>query len=281
MNDKIRNEVFNMNYRKFMDRIEKMSYDEYQEIRETEQYKALNRDPSVKQEFMKVLSNRKSNELKRERLLLALYRDPSVFEWIRDIESYRTLRIEQAWISIAIKGGENDSATKASYESLDRQRRTLHNRALTSFCKLIENTSPPSSRDNTPPENGFSYIVRDEKIGDLYDGPLMIPSEEADKYGNPVVRDAMTTGMFQLLKLIEQTPRSDWDRARESVLARIVADSKKIPDITEIQADLNRTVRGYGMLDSPDKDDFSTDLFDDRDNRYKKNRYDGLDFGGE
>lgn len=277
-----------MDYRKFLDKLEGMSHEEFQEIKKTDDYRALNREPSVKEEFMAVLSKRRSNDRKRERLLEVLYRDPKVLEWIKDIENYRTLRIEQAWVSIAIRGGENDGATKSTYESLDRQRRSCHNKALGAFCRLVEKTSPiASSRTNIPPKDGSSFIARDELEGDLYDGPLMIPYEEANQYGDPSVRNEMTTGMFGFLKLIEQTPRSDWDRARERVLARITIDpSVKIPDITEVQGNLNRVIRGFGMYESPDKDDFSTDLFDIRDNKFKttkkgKSRYDDLEFGGE
>lgn len=273
-----------MNYKAFMERIERMSDAEFQEVRKTDEYRALNRDPSVREEFLNVLKKRRSNDRKRWRILEAVYENPIVFEWIKDMENYRDLRIKQAWLSIAIREGNKDERTY--YAELDQQRRGMHNRALAAFCRLVESTSlPGTTRDNLPPKDNLPFITRDEQLGDLYEGPLMIPSEEPDKYGNHVVRQEMTTGMFQFLKLIEQTPRGDWDIARKKVIEKIKNDpEEKIPQMRNVQIELQRTVRAFGMSDSPDKDEFSTDLFDDRDNKFKKSKrsiYDGLEFGGE
>ncbi len=265
-----------MDYKKLMDKIEKMSFDEFQELRKTPEYRALNSEPTVKEEFMSVLAKRNSNDLKREKILKALYEKPEVLEWIKDIQAYRTLRIEQAWLSIAIREGENDDGNKSFWSSLDKRRRQVHNKALSAFCKLVESTSPFSRRDNVAPQDDSLFLVRDEGKGDLYDGPLMIHYEEANKYGNPVVRDAMTTGMFQLLKLIEQTARSDWDRARSRVLNRKTIDpTTKLIDVLDIQGELRRETKGFGMSEAPGEDDFGIDLFDDKDNRYSSTKRSG------
>ncbi len=165
---------------------------------------------------------------------------------------------------------------------LDKKRRSVHNQALKSFCKLIEKTSPNTNRDNTPPADGSLYLPRNEKMGDIYDGPLMIPEEEVDNYGPRDVRESMTKGMFRFLKLIEETPRCDWDIDRKNVMERLGIDmNAKLPDITEIQAGLKRVVRGFGMSESPVEDEFSTDLFDDRDNKHRDTGKKGFDSWGE
>ena len=113
---------------------------------------------------------------------------------------------------------------------------------------------------------------------DLYDGPLMIPKDEPNGYGQPYERLAMTNAMFQMLKLIELTPRSDWDKPRENALNKLkLSLDTKVPNITELQDNLVRMTRGWGMDDPPDVDEFSTDLFDERDNKYRSPKKRGFD----
>ena len=237
-------------------------------------------DLSVRKEFKEMRRGRISDGFKRERLLEALYTAPIVLEWLTDIQAYRDLRSEQAWVSIAMRGGDDNA--RSSWQRLDKERRMKHNKALKAFCKLVEKTSPGCTRDNRAPDGETFFIARDEKSGDLYDGPLMIPEEEKNGYGQPVERDSMTDGMFQLLKLIELTPRSDWDLARNSVFERINIDpSAKVPDIIEIQDALRKSTRGWGLSEPLDRDNFDTNRFDERDNKYRSTGRRGFDDWGE
>lgn len=255
----------------FIMRLERMSEEQFQEAKKTDEYRDANTDPSARAAMGAMLRNRRINERKREKILEALYGNPQALGWINDMENYRSLRIHQAWVSIAIREGE--SGAKPLYEELDKQRRTRHNKALAAFCRLVESTSPyGSNRSNTQPNDNVYFKLREEINGDLYEGPLMIPYEEANGYGNPEIREAMTDGMFQFLKFIAETPRSDWDMLRGKVIDRLNASGKttidsntKLPDIGELQADLRRTPIKYGMKEAPVNDGFSTDLFEDND----------------
>lgn len=270
-------EVFIMDYtqKKYLERLRGMSAEQYEAETQTDSYKKIMGDLSVRKEFKEMRRGRISDGFKRERLLEALYTAPIVLEWLTDIQAYRDLRSEQAWVSIAMRGGDDNA--RSSWQRLDKERRMKHNKALKAFCKLVEKTSPGCTRDNRAPDGETFFIARDEKSGDLYDGPLMIPEEEKNGYGQPVERDSMTTGMFQLLKLIELTPKSDWDKARENTFEKLgLSIDAKVPDIIAIQDGLRRMTRGWGMDAPPDKDDFSTDLFDDRDNRYKSTKRRGF-----
>lgn len=258
----------------FIERLERMSEEQFQEARMTEEYRNLVTDPNAKNAMMAMLGRRRDNERKREKILEALYSNPQALGWIKDMENYRGLRIHQAWVSIAIGEGQRDASTRAVYEDLDRQRRTLHNKALTAFCRLVESTSPyGSNRSNVNPNDGSYFTLREARNGDLYEGPLMIPYEEENNYGKHEVRDAMTTGMFKFLKFIAETPRGDWDMLRDKVIDRAKAsgrkniDPSKLPNIGDLQTDLRRTPQQYGMSEAPETDEFSTDLFDRRDNK--------------
>lgn len=262
----------------YLSRLKDMSYEQFAEEEKSDMYIEISKDISMRKEFMEMRKSRMANKFKRERVLEALYSSPVTLEWINNIQKYRELRIEQAWISIALRDGEKDLATKSSWEMLDKKRRSVHNQALKSFCKLIEKTSPNTNRDNMPPSDGSLYLPRNEKMGDIYDGPLMIPEEEPDKYGPRDVREAMTKGMFRFLKLIEETHRSDWDIDRKNVMERLAINmDAKLPDIMEIQADLKRIIRGFGMSESPVEDEFSTNLFDEKDNKYRNTNKKGFD----
>ena len=254
---------------------ERMSEEDFQKEKNTDEYKYVNGDSKFKEEMKDLFARRRVDRMKREKILEALYGNAEALGWIKDMENYRALRIEQAWISIAIGDGQRDAATRALYEDLDRRRRTLHNKALAGFCKLVEETAPFSNRANAPQNDNRYFEPREESRGDFYTGPLMIPYDEPNGYGNHNVRDAMTTGMFQFLKFIEETPRTDWDMLRGHVLAKVRASSRrnippddKLPDIGELQDEIRRTPRRYGMSESPDKDEFSTELFDSRDSKY-------------
>lgn len=261
----------------YLKRLRNMSIDEYDAEMNKEEYNAIKNDPAVRKEFKEMRAARMTDSFKRERLLDALYTFPTVLEYLTNIQSYRDLRSEQAWISIAIKEGENDSYTKSTYQALDKKRRQVHNRALKSFCKLIEITSPGCTRDNMSQGESF-FMPRDETKGDLYDGSLMIPEEEPDGYGPAPVRNEMTTGMFQLLKFIELTPRGDWDKARTVVLERLnITKSTQLPDIEEFQAGLKKMTRGFGLEEPLEEDDFGIDKFDQRDNKFKLTLKSGRD----
>ena len=251
-----------MNPLKYISELEKMSTEQFMQERGTEQYRELNRSQEHREQFKAMLSKRRGNERKREKILEALYSNPRTLEWLKDIEAYRLLRVEQAWISMEIKAG--DSGSKSMYEDLDRRRRQYHNKALTAFCRLVEATSSAlSNRANKAPSDGSYYVPRTENDGDLYSGPLMIPSEEPDNYGNHAVRMEMTDGMFQFLKFIEETARTDWDITREKVLSRKkdIVQQQENPEIEEIQTKLRRDMRGWGA-ESPENDDFDLTIFD-------------------
>lgn len=255
----------------YIEKLKRMSEEDFQKEKNTDKYKEANKDPKLKEEMKSLFAKRRVDRMKREKILEALYGNSNALGWIKDMENYRALRIEQAWISIAIGDGQRDAATRALYEDLDRRRRTLHNKALTGFCKLVEETAPFSNRANVAQDETSYFRARDVSEGDIYDGPLMIPYDEPNGYGNHNVRDSMTTGMFQFLKFIEETPRNDWDIIRDRVMDKIkyrIDPNAKLPDIVELQDEIRRTPRRYGMSESPDKDEFSTDLFDNRDSKY-------------
>lgn len=245
-----------------------MSTEQFMQERQTEEYRELNRSKEHKEEFMAMLAKRRGDASKREKILEALYSNPDALGWINDMEAYRSLRVKQGWVSMAIREGDRDA--KPMYEDLDRQRRGYHNKALTAFCRLVEATSSKlSNRANQAPRDGSYYIPRNES--DLYSGPLMIPYEEPDGYGNHAVRMEMTDGMFQLLKFIEETHRSDWDIARQKVLARkrnvVKQQGAPEPEIEDIQRTLRSNMRAWGVDDSPEIDDFGLDIYDKRDRR--------------
>ena len=246
---------------KFIERLQWMSQEKFQEVKKTDEYRALITDPEVKGQLQSMLANRRAKERKRVKFLETLYTTSEAMNWVKDIQDYRDLRVLQ----IVLGDDLADNDNKLWFSSLDKGRRECHNRALTAFCRLVLKTSPGTNRSNTPTIEGSSFGVRDESEGDLFAGPLMIPYEEANNYGTHDVRDAMTTGMFQFLILIEETDRSDWDIARGKALERIsmmgkTVDEQKIPDIKQIQQDLisSRRARGAKRA-SPTKDDFDPD----------------------
>ena len=251
------------NKKRFIERLRWMSHEEFQEIKKTDQYRAINSDPEMKDELRAMFTERMSSDRKRVKLLETLYTSPGdTMEWIKNIQAYRDLRCLQVILCDDLSDNDN----KLWFSSLDKGRRDCHNKALASFCRLVMKSSPDSNRSNTPVIPGSSFGIRDEGNGDLYAGPLMIPYEEENNYGTHDVRDAMTTGMFQFLILMEETARSDWDRAKERALEMLAikgktVDREKLPDVKLIQRDLISSRRSHGAKSaSPAKDDF--DPFD-------------------
>lgn len=242
----------------FIERLRWMPSEQFQELKKTEEYRALITDSEVKGQLQAMLAERRSKERKRIKLLDVLYTSPETLEWIKDIQAYRDLRCLQVILAQDL----SDSDNKLWWSSLDKSRRDYHNKALTAFCRMTMRASPESNRSNTPVIPGSSFGVRDDAEGDLYAGPLMIPYEEVNSYGDHDVRDSMTTGMFQLLILIEETARSDWEIAKNKAFERIqlrgvVVDKENVPDINEIQMDLIRSRRSCGAKGgSPTRDDF-------------------------
>lgn len=270
--------MFNMNYNqaKYLERLRWMSEERFEAETQTDAYKAISSDPSVKKEFREMTGNRIADTLKREKLLEALYSSPEALDWLAKIQAYRALRCEQAWVSIAMRDEGKGGNSSVYYQDLDKERRPKHNEALEAFCKLVEKATPYGTRDNRPPADGRTFMPRGKY--DLYDGPLMNPKDEPNGYGEPYERLAMTNAMFQMLKLIELTPRSDWDKPRENILNKLkLSLDTKVPSITELQDNLVRMTRGWGMDAPPDVDEFSTDLFDERDNKYRNPKKRGFD----
>lgn len=261
----------NYNQAKYLERLRWMSKEQFEAEMQTDAYKEISSDSAAKKEFIKMNKQRIADTFKREKLLEALYSSPDVFNWLANIQAYRNLRCEQAWVSIAMREEGRNGNASVIHIDLDKRRRATHNEALSSFCKLVEKTAPYSNRNNRHVDNETSFIARGRY--DLYDGQLMNPKEEKNGYGEPVTRDAMTTAMFQMLKLIELTPKSDWDKSREVVLNKLgLSLETEVSSIMQIHDNLAKTTRGWGMDSPPDVDDFDTSLFDERDNKYRNSR---------
>ena len=121
--------------KRYLERLRGMSAEQYEVETQTDSYKKIMSDLSVRKEFKEMRSGRISDGFKRERLLEARYTAPTVLDWVTDMQAYRDLRSEQAWVSIAMRGGDDNA--RALYQRLDKERRPKHNKALKAFCRAL------------------------------------------------------------------------------------------------------------------------------------------------
>lgn len=192
-----------------------------------------------------------------------LMNNPNILTDLHNMYKYRTRRFEQAWASVAIQYGIMEREEYVyTIERTDLRRRESHNKALVSFCRVVLNGNPLGyTKSNTRENEGY---FRERTDYSLYAGKLMDPFEFKDNYGDPGIRGQMTDGMFQLLAFIETLPVADI----EYMYQRMRKTPKvKQDEFLQFSRELRHSTKEYGLKEPVLQDEFSTDVFDERDFR--------------
>lgn len=170
-----------------------------------------------------------------------LEKSPRLLAEIKKVMDYRNLRTEQAYYSKLLneyrmmdyswdikisKTVRNAGELEASWWKektieLDKARRGKHNGALMAFADIV----------NTGKENG---------LPEIYNGRLLSLSEIC-KHDDPVTREEMTDGMFDILRTIEN--------------AVIQKEPEQNESIKEVQKEMVQFNRAYHVKQSMIKDE--------------------------
>lgn len=215
----------------YIERLRNMSVKAFETEKKSHRYIELiqDKDSEVKKAYQSMFAGRKSDMIKREKILELMYTSPDLlFETIQKIQTYRTAKYKHKIKFAAFQEVDKDKYVIQEMEEFDADRREAHNEALSSFCRLVLATSPGSNKRNIEfDENGINYAVRTEEKGDLYTGELMDPLEKGVEELPSLIRASMTDGMIKgFLIFLERTYSSDWEKSRSKVLDRLVALGK-------------------------------------------------------
>ena len=215
---------------KYIERLRNMSVQAFETEKKSPQYRELvhDKDLEVKKAYQSMFSGRMSDMRKREKILEVMYTSPDlIFECIKNIQEYRTAKYKHKIKMFAFKDMEKDKFVIQEIQEFDQARRNAHDKALSSFCRLVLATSPGSNKKNTEIEDGYIYTVRADSNGDLYTGELMNPLETGVGELPSLIRSSMTDGMLKgFLVFLEKTYSSDWEKSRHKVLDKLVALGK-------------------------------------------------------
>ena len=194
-----------------------------------EKYYSDDYDPE--EERRKYKRNRNITYLIRE-----LNADPSRLANLKALMDYRDLRTLQVWYPDYINELKNDPSVsdleiqncEEGVKKLDKDRRNKHDKALGNFYGLVNDMK----RRGIPP---------------LYEGKLMDPSKEPDKYGDRNIRKEMTDGFLGLLYDIEELNLEDIKLNKDEY-------AKGLSTLKTIKQNLERNTRQFG-LDKPITED--------------------------
>lgn len=148
---------------------------------------------------------------------------------------YKEIRTMQHWYSVVFKDSDVKNYAVGRNE-LDKKRRFLHNSALQSVL-------------------GFDKFSERFKLPKLYEGKLLTP-EQIESHDNKVydIRMEMTDFIFDVLKEIEDIRLSrDFDDK----------DIEYKSFISDLQNQIEKVDRDYGVTKGLDKDEGNIELKDD------------------
>lgn len=208
------------------------------------------------EDLMRVISNdlkkqeKRNAEIKKaetrrkmENFIKLLKERPDVLSNIKTFYNYRRLRVEQRllpiWIEEAKKDYENAGMLNISRMqdrviSLDKERRSVHNKALGNF-------------------NGLMRDYRNCGIEPFYQGEIMDPHNQKDNYGDPDIRKSMTDAMLSFLGDIEDTNINELSIQKEDY-------SEALGTFSQIYKDLNTQTHDYGLRRNIVEDDGDIEL---------------------
>ncbi len=164
------------------------------------------KDPHFEQRKKLLLDDYRESEKIKHREIVdgirqLLIKDPSMLDNLNNILKYRELRVEQCliaeWIQEARENtGEGwfkiDKMQERS-QTLDKERRACHNKALAGFYRIVE-------------------AQKNKNIVNVaYSGDIMNPFDEQDNYGMHTVREKMTDAFLDTLYAIESSNASELD----------------------------------------------------------------------
>ena len=179
-------------------------------------------------------------------LLSELDEDPdNTITRIQNMMQYRDLLTQIAWYPEYITELENDPDVSDLYidrlrerpVQLDKKRRDVHNTALASLFNMVND-------------------MKFRRIYGFYNGRIMNPLKEADKYGNTDIRREMTNFILKTLYEIELLSAQDLN-----YLISATDDSISIDSLKQIRDSLARSSRGYGVKNPLKSDDGSIDFY--------------------
>ena len=161
---------------------------------------------------------------------------------------YRNIRIEEAWYAKLTKGNKSREVTEKLYD-YDKERSRRHSLALTSM-------------------EGLNMFAERNGLPLFYEGELLKP-EEIDNYKNIPVRNEITNFFLGFIDQLNRTPGITMQKYFEEV--GIEQDSKiEAKFIRELQSNLEKTERDYGVEEPLLKDDGDIKFKDDKNRQVKK-----------